>query len=80
MCILEINEMLAPDFIPVPNACAFIPVSRKWQPTPVFLPGKSHGQRSLAGYSTRGRKESDTTKRLHFTSLQAQGGEGDDRG
>ena len=27
------------------------PLSRKWQPTPVFLPGKSHGQRSLAGYS-----------------------------
>ena len=28
-----------------------IPLRRKWQPTPVFLPGKSHGQRSLAGYS-----------------------------
>ena len=35
---------------------------RKWQPTPVFLPGKSHGQRSLAGYSPRGRKESDMTE------------------
>ena len=33
---------------------------RKWQPTPVFLPGKSHGQRSLAGYSPEGHKESDT--------------------
>ena len=33
---------------------------RKWQPTPVFLPGKSHGQR--AGYSPWGRKESDTTR------------------
>ena len=32
---------------------------RKWQPTPVFLPGESHGQRSLAGYSPRGSKESD---------------------
>ena len=41
---------------------------RKWQPTPVFLPGKSHGQRSLGGYSPWGRKESDTTERLHFTS------------
>ena len=39
---------------------------RKWQPTPVFLPGESHGQRSLVGYSPRGRKESDTTERLHF--------------
>ena len=39
---------------------------RKWQPTPVFLPGKSHGQRSLVGYSPWGRKESDTNERLHF--------------
>ena len=34
--------------------------------TPVFLPGKSHGQRSLVGYSPWGRKESDTTERLYF--------------
>ena len=33
-----------------------IPWRRKWQPTPVFLPGKSHGQRSLAGYSPWGRR------------------------
>ena len=39
---------------------------RKWQPTPVLLPGKSHGQRSLVGYSPWGRKELDTTERLHF--------------
>ena len=37
----------------------------KWQPTPIFLPGESHGRRSLGGYSPRGRKESDTTERLH---------------
>ena len=37
---------------------------KKWQPTPVFLPGKFHEQRSLAGYSPWGRKESDTTGRL----------------
>ena len=43
-----------------------IPWRRKWQPTPVFLPGKSHGRRSLVGYSPWGRKESDTTERLHF--------------
>ena len=36
--------------------------------TPGFLPGKFHGQRSLAGYSPRGHKESDTTKQLHFFS------------
>ena len=37
---------------------------RKWQPTPVFLPGDSQGQGSLVGYSPWGRKESDTTERL----------------
>ena len=43
-----------------------IPWRRKWQPTPVFLPGKSHGGRSLVGYSPWGRKELDTTERLHL--------------
>ena len=38
---------------------------RKWQSTPVLLSGKSHGQRSLVGYSPWGRKESDMTERLH---------------
>ena len=38
---------------------------RKWQPTPVFLPRKSHGQRSLAGYSPWGHRELDTTERTH---------------
>ena len=39
-------------------------------PTPVFLPGESHGQKSLVGYCPWGRKESDTTERLHsFTAL-----------
>ena len=36
--------------------------SRKWQPTPVFLPGKPPGQRSLVGYSSWGHKESNTTE------------------
>ena len=39
-----------------------IPWRRAWQPTPVFLPGESHGQRSLAGCSPWGHKESDTTE------------------
>ena len=39
-----------------------IPWRRKWQPTPVLLPGKSHGQRNLAGYSSWGCQESDTTE------------------
>ena len=41
-----------------------IPCRRQWQPTPVLLPGEFHGQRSLAGYSPLGHKESDTTERL----------------
>ena len=39
-----------------------IPWSRKWQLTPVFLPGKFHGQRNLEGYSSRGCKELDMTE------------------
>ena len=38
----------------------------KWHPTPVLLPGKSHGRRSLVGGSPWGRTESDTTEQLHF--------------
>ena len=39
---------------------------RQWHPTPVLLPGESHGQRSLVGCSLWGREESDTTVQLHF--------------
>ena len=39
---------------------------KQWQPTPVLLPGNSHGWRSLVGCSPWGRKESDRTERLHF--------------
>ena len=42
---------------------------RQWQPTPVCLPGKSHGWRSLIGYSPWGCRELDTTERLHFPLL-----------
>ena len=58
-----------------------IPWRRKWQPTPVFLPGESHGQRSLADYSPWGRKESDTTEQLYFRGV-GRGGrwEGGPRG
>ena len=45
------------------------PWRRKWQPTPVFLPGESHGQRSLVGYSPWGRKELDTPE--HKTELNS---------
>ena len=46
-----------------------IPWRRKWQPTPVFLPGESHGWRSLVGYSPRGHKESDKPRNFTFTVL-----------
>ena len=44
-----------------------IPWKMEWLSTPVFLPGESHGQRSLEGYSPWGRKESDTNERLTHT-------------
>ena len=53
-----------------PDVYTFLPSSpgprrRQWQPTPVLLPGKSHGWRSLLGCSPWGLEESDTTERLH---------------
>ena len=47
-----------------------IPWRRKWQPTPVFLPGESRGQRSLAGHSPWGRKGLDTTEMTVRACLQ----------
>ena len=49
---------------------------RRWHPTPVLLPGKSHGWRSLVGYSPWGREESDMTERLHFHFTLSCIGEG----
>ena len=43
---------------------------RKWQPSPVFLPGKSHGQRSLVGYGPWGCKELDMSERLTYIALK----------
>ena len=46
--------------------CISLSQRRQWHPTPVLLPGKSPGQRSLVGCSPWGREELDTTERLHF--------------
>ena len=46
-----------------------IPWRRKWRPTPVFLPEKSHGQKSLAGYSPGGLRESDMTEKLSMHAV-----------
>ena len=51
---------------------------RQWHPTPVLLPGKSHGQRSLVGCSPWGRRGLDTTERLHFHFSFSCIGEGND--
>ena len=46
------------------------PLEKKMEATPVFLPGKSPGQRSLVGYSLWGRKELDATERTHTHHVQ----------
>ena len=43
-----------------------------WEPTPVFLPGKSYGWRSLEGYNPWGCKELETTERLHFNVMNGK--------
>ena len=58
-------------FYEYPSWVGKVPWRRKWQSTPALLPGKSHGWRSLIGYSLWGRKESDMAERLHFTSLHS---------
>ena len=65
---------------PLQYSCLENPMDRgAWfQPAPVLLPGKSHGQRSLVGYSPWGRKESDTTERIHFHFHDAQHTVGDE--
>ena len=45
---------------------------RQWHPTLVLFPGKSHGRRSLVGYSPWGRQESDMTEQLHFHALEKE--------
>ena len=47
------------------------PLEEAWQPTPVFLPGESHGQRSLVGSSPYGHKELDTTEVTEPASMHA---------
>ena len=49
-----------------PVSLLFNMLWKQWHPTPVLLPGKSHGRRSLVGYSPWGRSESDRTELLHF--------------
>ena len=62
MCYLEnVIWLLCNPSKPIDTA-----IIEQWQPTPIFLPGASHGWRSLVGYNPWGHKELDTTERLHF--------------
>ena len=54
----------------IPSSGRF-PSGMAWLPTPVFFPGESHGQRSMAGYSPWGPKESDMTEQLHAHSTSS---------
>ena len=49
-----------------------VPLGREWQPISIFLPGESHGQRSLAGYSLWGLKELDTAEQLTCTHTHSE--------
>ena len=57
-------------------SCSVVKWRRQWHPTPVLLPGKSHGRRSLVGCSPWGREESYTTAQLHFPFSLSCIGEG----
>ena len=63
---LPVSFWLSFDKLVYRNLSIFFPWRRQWHPTPVLLPGKSHGRRSLVGCSPWGHEESDTTERLHF--------------
>ena len=57
-----VKNPLAVQETQVPSLGREDPLEKEMQPTPVFLPGESDGQKSLVGYNPRGHKESDTTE------------------
>ena len=69
-----VKNLPAKQETPVQSLVRKIPWRRARQPTPVFLPGESHGQRGLAGYSPRGCKESDMTKAAEDAHIMAATG------
>ena len=70
--LLHLDELL----VSLPISPGVSTWRRQWHPTPVLLPGKSHGRRHLVGCSPWGREESDTTDRLHFHFSLSCTGEG----
>ena len=65
ICTLKLKKKITPDRIHILHLI-YLPFPKQWHPTPVLLPGKSHGRRSLVGWSPWGRWGSNTTERLHF--------------
>ena len=73
----SVNGYLGCFYVPaIINSAAMNIWRRQWQPTPVLLPGRSHGRRSLVGCSPWSRKELDMTERLHFHFSLSCTGEG----
>ena len=70
------NLQMVPDEKPSLGELKGLYWRRQWHPTPVLLPGKSHGRRSLVGCSPWGREESNTTERLPFHFSLSYIGEG----
>ena len=68
-----VNSLLAMQETQVYPWVEKIPWRREWLPAPVFLPGESHGQRTLAGDSPQGHKDSDTTEQLIHTYTKTWG-------
>ena len=68
LCVCQASFLMTFAMVGVPHAGSWQDMiqRRQWQPTPILLPGKSHGRRSLVGCSPWGREELDTTERLHF--------------
>ena len=69
--IIQLNIILFEDLLTLSkyyyeNIYLWSQWRKQWQPTPVLLPGKSHGQRGLVGCSPWGHEEPDRTERLHF--------------
>ena len=62
-CVRQLGNLIVQEFL---YLSLQLTQRRQWQPTPLLLPGKSHGRRSLVGCSPWGCEESDMTERLHF--------------
>ena len=81
--VLKIRHIIFPTKVHLVKGVVFpvvmcgwapVPWRREWQPTPVYFPGESHGQRGLMNYSLWGHKESDTTEVTWHTGMDVRAG------